>query len=119
MLALKVSLGTFFLRILIRTWERRIVYIIVTVSSLYSIGLFFFAVFQCGIFKNAFDFWSKLTSNRCITPSQVKGVTYTYAILTIVTDFTFALLPIATLRESTMPKKEKLIVGFILLLGTL
>jgi hypothetical protein len=119
MLALKMSLGTFFLRILVRTWERRIIYIIVTVSTLYGIGLFFFAVFQCGIFENAFDFWSKLTSHRCITPPQVKTVTYTYAIITIATDFAFALLPVKTLWESAMQMKEKLIVGFILLLGTM
>jgi hypothetical protein len=119
MLVLKVSLGIFFLRILVRNWEKRIIYTVVTLSTLFSVGLFFFCVFQCGIFKNAFDFWSKLSGDRCITPRQVKVVTYTYAMITIVTDFSLALLPVVTLWESSMKKKEKTVVGFILLLGTL
>jgi hypothetical protein len=119
MLALKISLSIFYLRILVRVWEKRIIYVVVTVSTLFSIALFFLCVFQCGIFKNALEFWAKLSSDRCITPSQVEGVTYAYAIVTIVTDFTFALLPVVTLWESTMEKKEKFIVGFILLLGTM
>jgi hypothetical protein len=119
MICLKISLSLFFLRVLLQQWERRIIYVVVTLSTLFGIGYFFVAVFQCGIYKDAFDFWTKLISNQCITPPQVLGVSYTYAVITTLTDCTFAILPIPMLRKSQLALKEKFIVGFILILGAM
>jgi hypothetical protein len=119
MLTLKISLGVFFLRIVIKTWEKRVVYVTLGIATLFNVAYFFFAVFQCGIFKNANEFWIKLSSNRCITPPQAVGVSYTHAIITTITDWVFAILPLAMLKESQLARREKIIVGFILTLGAM
>ena len=104
---------------MVKPWEKKVVYVSLGVCTLFNIGYFFFAVLQCGIFQDAFQFWTKLISNQCITPIQILGVSYTHAVLTAITDWTFALLPIAMLRESQLAKREKIIVGFILALGAM
>jgi hypothetical protein len=119
MIALKISLGIFFLRIVIRPWEKRVVYVCLAVSTVFGIAYFFFAVCQCGMTKDSFEFWTKLISNKCVTPAQVLGVSYTHAILTTVTDWIYAVLPIPMLHKSQLARREKVIVGLILVLGAM
>jgi hypothetical protein len=117
MMAIKISLGIFLLRIMIRRLEKRIIYIAVTLSTLFGTALFFFAVFQCGKVNSPFEFWVRRASNECVSKSQALGMNYSHAAITTVTDWTFAVLPIAMLKRSKMVHREKTIVGFILLMG--
>jgi hypothetical protein len=119
MLVLKVSLAIFFLRILIDKWQRRIIIATVTVSTLFGIAYFFFAVFQCGVVKNSFDLWFKFASHKCITRSQILGISYTHATITTGSDWIFALIPLSMMKQLQLRWKEKLIVGFILTLGAM
>lgn len=49
MLVLKKSLALFFLRIMVKRWQQHVVYCAITLSTVMSIGYFFFACFQCGV----------------------------------------------------------------------
>jgi hypothetical protein len=114
---LKISLAIFFLRIMIKPWQRRTVYVAVTLSTLFNIAYFFFAIFQCGYPSSASVFVIRRLTGGCVSSIQILGVSYTHAAVTMATDLTFAALPISILRGSSMKKREKWIIGFILILG--
>jgi hypothetical protein len=118
MLVLKISLALFFLRIMVKPWQQRVVYITITVSSLVSIGYFFFAVFQCGYTSgSAWVFFVRKLTDQCVTPTQIIAVSYTHAGVTTLTDIIFAVLPLFMLRGSRIAARERWIVSFILVLG--
>jgi hypothetical protein len=118
MLVLKISLALFFLRIMVKPWQQKVVYIAITISTIVSIGYFFFAVFQCGYTSgSAWVFFIRKLSNQCITPTQIIAVSYTHAGVTTFTDIVFAALPLFMLRGSKMATRERWIVSFILVLG--
>ncbi|KAF2437130.1 hypothetical protein EJ08DRAFT_13952 [Tothia fuscella] len=119
MLTLKISLAIFFLRILLRPWQRRVVYTAVTISTIFSTAYFFFAVFQCGVVRNSLDLFTRFSKEQCVSPASILGVSYTHAVITASTDWTFAVLPMVMIKTSRLEKKEKIIVGFIIAVGTM
>jgi hypothetical protein len=119
MIALKISLGLFFLRFLITKWQRVLIIATVTISTIFGVAHLFFAIFQCGYFSNIEVFISRMISGTCAAQSVGKGMNYTYAVLTMITDWICGLLPIFVLHESTtMPKKTKIAVGGLLAVGS-
>jgi hypothetical protein len=119
MLVLKISLAIFFLRIIAKPWQRNLVYAAVTLSTLFNIGYFFFAVFQCGIPKGAFVFFIKKVSGKCINKAEILGVSYAHGAVTTFTDLIFAFLPVFMLHDTNMNRREKWTVGLILVLGAM
>lgn len=117
MLVLKISLALFFLRIMVKPWQKRVVYVAITISTLVSTAYFFFAIFQCGYPSNAWVFFISKITDKCITPTQIIAVSYTHGGITTLTDITFAALPLFMLRGSNMNFRERWIVSFILVLG--
>ena len=118
MLVLKISLGLFFLRTLVKPWVKYVIYTAMCISSVFGVLYFFFTVFQCGFFDNILEFGLKrITGNKCASPRWEIGLGYTHAVIAVVTDITFALLPIAALQGTMMGKREKFTVIFILSLA--
>jgi hypothetical protein len=113
-MVLKMSLAVFFLRIALNFWHRMIIYTAVSVSTVYSVGMFLFAVFQCGYYKSALEFITKRFSGKCASDQTALGMTYAHATITTLTDWTFLLLPFLILRDSLMKRNEKWTVGSIL-----
>lgn len=85
LLALKISLSVFFLRLTVQLWQRRVVLVALAVSSSFSVLMFFFVVFQCGVYKNTTVFLLRRFSNQCASNSFTLGMTYTHAIITTLT----------------------------------
>jgi hypothetical protein len=120
MMTLKISLALFFLRIMVQTWQRRIVIGAVTLSTIFSIAYFFFVIFQCGAPTSPIGFViKKLSGKGCVNPNTILAISYAHAAIQTITDLIFAMLPIAILRGSNMTKREKVTVFFILALGAL
>lgn len=71
MLVLKISLALFFLRIMVKRWQQKVVYVAITFSTLMSIGYFFFACFQCGV---SFAIPTYYVSHK-LTLSSIRGLT--------------------------------------------
>jgi hypothetical protein len=115
---LKLSLGVFFLRIVIQPWQTRVVQVTVAIASLVGLMYFFFAIFQCGAPISGPSFWEKTLARECVSNADILGFGYTHSITTASTDFIFALLPVAILRYTQKPFREKLIIYCILLVGT-
>ena len=118
MLALKISLGLFFLRAMATTWHRHVIYAAVGISTIFGVLYFFFTVFQCGVFKNILDFGLKrVTGKQCVSPKWAIGMGYAHGAITAATDLTFAILPLVVLRGMQMSKREKATVVLILSLA--
>jgi hypothetical protein len=114
----KVSLGLFFLRVLIEKWQRKVVHWTLIIFSTYSVGYFFYAIFQCGI-PNGAVFWERKITSQCTSDATGLGLGYTHGILTALTDMVFVVLPFPVVRRARLNLREKMIVGGILGLATM
>jgi hypothetical protein len=117
MLFLKITLAIFFLRIMVSTWQRRIVYAAVGLSTTFNLGYLFFVIFQCGIPAGPSMFFIRRVTGQCTTSAQILGVSYAHAGITTTTDLIFGILPIPMLKHTTMNQREKITVSFILILA--
>ena len=114
MIFLKISLGIFFLRIVIRPWHAIFVYAIMTVSTAFGIAYFFFALFQCG---NPTKILENKLAGHCQSASTQLGMGYTHASVQAFSDWAFASLPVIILWDAKMDRRTKASVAFILMLG--
>jgi hypothetical protein len=106
------------LRIAIEPWHRTLIYSTVAVSTLFSIAIFWFALFQCGYYSNPTDYiWKRLT-DACASNSATLGMVYTHAAITTLTDWTFLLFPLIILRNSLMKPVDKLTVAALLMFAS-
>lgn len=118
-LFLKISVGIFLLRIIIKKHQRWIVYGTMAVSTLVSTATMFFAIFQCGVPKGAGNYIMKRVFGQCVSGESVLGMTFTLACVTALSDFIFTILPIFILKDAKMNKRAKWSLGLILGLGGL
>jgi len=116
---IKISIGLFYLQIVQTPRTRYVIYTTVGVSTLWSIAMIFFAIFQCGVYTNIWDFIAKRFTNHCVSDAAALGMTYTHAFLTIITDWTFLTLPFFILRNTLMVKREKFAIGIVLAFGSI
>jgi hypothetical protein len=114
---LKVSLGLLLLRFIMEKWQKKVVWITIVLSTVYSIGYFFVNLFQCGYFANIQEYLQKKQNNQCLGEPQILGMTYTFSAVNAVTDWVLTGIPFLVLRKTQMNNKQKATVGFILLLG--
>lgn len=114
MAVFKISLGIFYLRLVIRPWHRYIVYGAMIVSTTFGCILFFVAIFNCG---NPALYLENEIAGTCIPTDILFGIQYTGAAVNAATDWTFAILPICLLAKAEMPKAAKVSAGLVLLLG--
>ncbi|KAG6023967.1 hypothetical protein E4U19_004021 [Claviceps sp. Clav32 group G5] len=115
MMFIKLSIGVFLLRIATQKpyiWAIRIVLVIIT---LWSIGLFIWNLLQCTPIEKQWDF--RITDGQCAGASEVLTAAYALSVMTIVTDWFFALIPIPMLWGVKMSTQAKTTVILILSLG--
>jgi hypothetical protein len=105
----KISLGLFFLRIMIEPLQRRIIHGALVIFTIWSVGYLFFAIFQCGV-PSGSRFWHNKLTGRCGSDKLGLGMGYVHAILTAGTDLTFVALPIPMVSRIKMQSREKWIV---------
>jgi hypothetical protein len=114
----KLSLGMFFLRILVERWQRRAVYIILFFASLVGFGYFWYAVFQCGVPDDSY--WEKRLNNECSeSPRLILAIGYLHAVVNAFTDIALALLPIPVILRSKMSFRDKCVVSGIFTMATM
>jgi len=114
-IAFKIALGMFYLRIMVRLQQQRIVYATIAISTVYGVFFFFFTLFQCGDPAQFFvrEFALKCLPNRVLLPVNiVAGIVNTLA------EWIFAVLPIFMIRKADMPRAAKISAAGLLILGT-
>jgi hypothetical protein len=114
MIFFKISLATFYLRIVIRSWQRYLVIGAVTINTLYGSFTFFMALFNCG---DPSKYLTHELAGMCLPQSTLYAIQLSGCLINAATDWIFAILPIFVLVKATMPLIAKLSAGFILLLA--
>jgi hypothetical protein len=117
MVILKISLGIFYLRIVVSRWQQVTIYAVVSIAAIYGTYYFFAILFTCGLPSK---FLTNAIQDNCVgTPEMRFAVNMTAGIINAVSDFILATLPIALIRKACMPLPAKVSASLVLLLGCL
>ncbi|KAF2168181.1 hypothetical protein M409DRAFT_53484 [Zasmidium cellare ATCC 36951] len=114
MVFLKISLGIFYLRFVIRTWEKYAVYSTIIISTAYGVFLFFIALLNCG---NPSKYLENELKGICMPNNAIYPIQLAGALVNACTDWVLAIMPIYILVKGTMPLRVKISAGVVLLLG--
>ncbi|KAF2818768.1 hypothetical protein CC86DRAFT_388689 [Ophiobolus disseminans] len=90
MIFAKLSIGFLLLRISIKRVHTWILYAAMLLSVVAGGTFFFVIVFQC---QPVYYFWDKSNKGTCVPNDLIVGLAYTYSIFSIISDFTFAIIP--------------------------
>ncbi|KAF2673665.1 hypothetical protein BT63DRAFT_410641 [Microthyrium microscopicum] len=111
---LKLSLGYFFLRVVIQKGVRRFVIATCCLSTLVNSYHILYVIFRCGNPKNQAD---RQLLNLCTSGNVSVALGYEQAAVSTITDLIFAIMPIYLLWNVTMDMRSKISAGLILSLG--
>ncbi|KAK9784358.1 hypothetical protein SCARD494_12970 [Seiridium cardinale] len=114
MISSKLSIGVFLLRITVQKIHHYILYILMFLSVMTGLVFFFVTLFQC---HPVTYFWYKEQDGTCIDSSIIAALTYLYSAISVICDFTFALLPLHIIHGLQMNKNTKLALIPILGMG--
>jgi hypothetical protein len=118
MIALKISLALFYLRIMVDRTQRLIIYIALAFAVTWGLTYFFFIIFQCGAPIQGATFWLRFVSKHCASNPVALGMGYTHGIINGLTDLAFATLPIHLVWNARMGLRQKTLVSCIMMIGT-
>lgn len=112
MIAAKISVGLFLLRVTIQPLYRRIIYVVMGATVVTGLVFFFISVLQC---KPVNFFWDKFNSTgTCVNIDVIIGIAFAYSAVASVCDFTFGLLPIVLVWNLNMAQNQKVMLMPIL-----
>ncbi|RDA82643.1 hypothetical protein CP532_0923 [Ophiocordyceps camponoti-leonardi (nom. inval.)] len=116
MMFVKLSIGIFLLR-LTNVWAvyKWILWISLTIVTLWSIGLFIWDIFQCTPVQKQWDF--RIERGHCASPKGIIDSVIALTVLTVSSDWLYALLPIPMVWNVKMTRQAKVTVIVILGLG--
>ncbi|KAL2753900.1 hypothetical protein ACRALDRAFT_2043034 [Sodiomyces alcalophilus JCM 7366] len=115
MMFIKLSIGIFLLRLApskVYIWT---IYISLAIVCIWSIVLFFWSIFQCSPIEAQWDY--TLPDGRCVSPEEVVAAAYSLSVMTILSDWLYALLPIPMIWKVQMSTVAKISVVVLLGLG--
>jgi len=115
MIMLKLSLGSFFLRIITSQWQRAVVYTVMVAATVANLIECFYLIFMCG---DPRTFTENIILNKCTPEISMAFVAYGQNTVNTLTDIILALLPIPILWQTNMKRTQKWTVGLILTLAT-
>ncbi|UKZ82889.1 hypothetical protein TrVFT333_010689 [Trichoderma virens FT-333] len=111
---IKISFGWFLLRIVTTRLHSWIIYAAALCSILPRIVFFFVALFQC---HPVSYFWDRSQPGSCIQISIIMALVYFDSISTIITDFTFAILPAFVIWNLNLRAQARYALIFLVALG--
>src|SRR5436305_460906 len=112
----RLSIGTFLLRIAARPLHRRIVFTVMAASAIACVYLVLLVTFQC---KPVAFFWDKTQPGACVNPILIAGSTYAFGGVSTICDLTYGILPIYLIMCLNMNRRSKLLAATILSLAAL
>ena len=105
---LKISIGLFLLRVTIKPVQRWIIHIVMSLTVLTGLVFFFVTLLQCMPLSY---FWDKFSqTGRCIDIDVIIVLTFIYSGVSVLCDFTFALLPIFLVWNLNMSAKTRILL---------
>ncbi|KAK7749708.1 hypothetical protein SLS53_000287 [Cytospora paraplurivora] len=115
MMLIKLSIGFFLLRLAVQKRYTYTVYASMVIVLIWSLALFFWDIFQCSPVQAQWDY--TIPNLKCVSAQEVVNTAYALSVMTIVTDWLYALLPIPMIWKVKMNKQTKATVVVILGLG--
>lgn len=108
MVAVKISIGLFLLRVVVKPLHKWIIYIAMGLTILTGLLFFLVTLLQCSPIS---FFWNKtLEHGYCIDINVIIAITFFYSAVSIVCDFTFAILPFFLIWGLNMSRKSKVML---------
>ncbi|KAH7068824.1 hypothetical protein BKA63DRAFT_96071 [Paraphoma chrysanthemicola] len=107
MITSKISIGLFLLRVTVKTIHKWIIYAAMGISFLTGFVFFFVTLLQCSPISY---FWDRSGPGSCIPIDVIIALTFLYSACAIITDFTFAILPIFLVWGLNMPVKTRILL---------
>ncbi|KAF9869481.1 hypothetical protein CkaCkLH20_13078 [Colletotrichum karsti] len=117
MLFIKLSIGFFLLRLSNSKAYNWIIYISLAIVTVWSTVIFFWNVFQCSPVHAQWDY--TIPNSQCVSPDAVVAAAYSISVMTILSDWLYALMPIPMIWNVKMTTQAKATVIVILGLGIL
>ncbi|KAF2119965.1 hypothetical protein BDV96DRAFT_641832 [Lophiotrema nucula] len=114
---MKISLGIFFARIVVKTYQLWLIYITVGLNVLSSAGSVFYCILRCG--ADLDQYVSRQLQDLCPSRNLDRFFAFQQASVTTLTDCILATLPVLILWNASMDKRSKVSVGLILSLAAL
>ncbi|OIW29715.1 hypothetical protein CONLIGDRAFT_341213 [Coniochaeta ligniaria NRRL 30616] len=115
MMFIKLSYAIFLLRLAVERRYYWTLWVSIVVVALWSTVLFFWDIFECLPVPAQWD--HTIPGARCVSTEQVVAAAYSLSVMTIVTDWLYALLPIPMIYHVKMTKQAKATVIVLLGLG--
>ncbi|PHH85655.1 hypothetical protein CDD83_111 [Cordyceps sp. RAO-2017] len=115
MMFVKLSIGVFLLRLAVWTVYQWILWISLIIVTLWSLGIFIWDIFQCIPVAKQWDF--RIEHGHCASPNAIISSTIALSVLTVGSDWLYAILPIPMMWNVKMTKQAKVTVIVILGLG--
>lgn len=115
MMFIKLSIGVFLLRLSVQKVYTWILWVSLAIITIWSCVIFFWDIFQCSPVAKQWDF--RITDGHCVTADQIVAAAYSISVMTILSDWLYALLPVPMLWTVKMTKQAKATVIVILGLG--
>ncbi|KAI9147004.1 Satratoxin biosynthesis SC3 cluster protein [Paramyrothecium foliicola] len=119
MIALKISIAVFLLRIAVERIHKMIIYGALVATTVPSVAFIFICIFQC---KPISYFWVRYVDTSakgvCINLGIIMKLTYTFSTISVLTDFIFTILPIFMVWRLNMKARSKWFLAPVFLLGS-
>ncbi|KAL6712378.1 hypothetical protein ACN47E_000255 [Coniothyrium glycines] len=115
MICSKLSIGYLLLRISIRKLHTYIIYCAMLISVVAGGTFFFVCIFQC--YPVSYMWQRRLQNGKCIDTNVISGLSYTYSVCSIISDFTFAIIPAFLVWHLQLKRRAKIALIPLITMG--
>lgn len=114
MMASKISIAIFLLRVVRERVHSWILHGALVISVLAGTVFFCITMFQC---NPVYHFWDREHPGRCIDPNILSSLAILYSVFAIISDITFVVLPCFLVWKLNMKPKAKIALIPLLSMG--
>ena len=114
MICAKMSIGFLLLRISFKRIHTWILYAAMLTSVVAGGAFFLVVVFQCW---PVYRFWKDHTLDVCVTNDLIVGLAYVYSVFSIISDFTFAIIPGFLVWDLQLKRRAKIALIPLMTMG--
>ncbi|KAI0012750.1 hypothetical protein F4779DRAFT_625669 [Xylariaceae sp. FL0662B] len=116
---IKLSIGIFLLRLANHKRYTYTLYASIAIVTVWSLVLFFWNIFQCDPVEAQWDYTilKNVPDSHCVSTDEIINAAYALSVMTILSDWLYALLPIPMIWNVKMTAQAKLTVVVVLGMG--
>lgn len=114
MICAKMSIGFLLLRISFKRIHTWILYAAMLTTVVAGGTFFFVVVFQCW---PVYRFWKDHTLEKCVPNDVIVGLAYVYSVFSIMSDFTFAIIPGFLVWDLQLKRRAKIALIPLITMG--